>query len=318
MKLGRGNISQRLLRRMAWMFIDVNPDPSASVLLAGKGRSGTTWMASLINRNNDYRVIFEPFNPDRVKTFQHFGRRKYIREDCQDPRYLLPVERVLTGRFRSAWSDAKNTRLLLARKRLIKTVRANLFLGWLKARYPTVPIVLAIRHPCAVVTSAMRRGWSPVLPYMLDQEDLVHDFLAPHLDVILGARDDFEQHVVAWCIEHYVILRQFQQGQIHLLFWENLYDQPERELEQLFSFLGRPCEEHSEISPRQPSTTTSRETRVALASGRDLLELWRAEVSKEQLKRCVTILSAFGLDQVYSDDPLPNFAGALSLMTGSD
>jgi hypothetical protein len=310
----RAYLLRRLLRAMAWMFVDVNPDPSASVVLAGKGRSGTTWMADLINHNNDYRIIFEPFNPDRVAMCRHFGRRKYIRENSRDPRFLAPVEAIVTGRFRSAWSDAKNMRLFLAKRRLIKTVRATLFLRWLKSCYPTVPIVLALRHPCAVASSALKLGWTPAIPDMLAQEDLVEDFLAPYLDLILGARDDFERHVFAWCIEYYVVLRQFRIGEIYLLFWENLYDQPDWELEQVFDFLGERYEGHSGASLRKASSTTSKETRESIASGRDLLELWRAEVPREQVKRCLQILGVFGLDQIYSDDLRPHVAGARALL----
>ena len=250
MKPSRKNLSRCMSRAMAWMFIDVNPNPSASVVLAGRGRSGTTWMADLINHNNDYRLIFEPFNPDRVAMCLHFGRRRYIRARSRDPRFLAPVEAILTGRLRSAWSDARNTRLFLARRRLIKTVRATLFLRWLKSCYPSVPIVLAIRHPCAVISLALRLGWDPAIPDMLAQEDLVDDFLAPYLDRILGAHDDFERHVFTWCIEHYIVLRQFRAGEIYLLFWENLFDQPEWELEQVSNFLGRGYDGHSGASLR--------------------------------------------------------------------
>jgi hypothetical protein len=296
------------------MFIDVNRDPSGSVVLAGKGRSGTTWMADLINRNNDYRVIFEPFHPDRVPMCRHFGKRKYIRENSRDPQFLTPVDTILTGRFRSAWSDAENTRLFLVDKRMIKTVRATLFLRWLKSCYPTVPIVLAMRHPCAVVSSALRLGWAPAIPDLLDQKELVDDFLSPYLDQILAAQDDFEHHVFAWCIEHYVALSQFQVGEIHLLFWENLCDQPEREMEQVFDFLGKRKDDQTSASVGHPSSTTSKQTREAIASGQNLLDLWRKEVSREQLKRCLQILGIFGLDEIYSDHAKPNAKGALALM----
>jgi hypothetical protein len=299
---------------MAWMFIDVNPDPSASVVLAGRGRSGTTWMVDLLNHHNDYRIIFEPFNPEQVAMCRHFGRRKYLRESSRDPRFLEPVAAILTGRFRSAWSDSQNRRLFLARRRLIKTVRATLFLRWLKSCYPAVPVVLAMRHPCAVVSSALRLGWDPAIPDLLAQEDLVDDFLAPYLDRILGAGDDFERHMFAWCIEHYVVLKQFRPGEIYLLFWENLCDQPERELEQVFDFLGKQYDGRSGAGLRQPSSTTSKKTRGAIASGRNLVGLWQTEVSREQVKRSLEILSIFGLDQIYSDDSRPYVAGALALM----
>lgn len=62
------------------------------------------------------------------------------------------------------------------------------------------------------------------------------------------------------------------------------------------------------------SLTSSKQAREAIASGQNLLDLWRNRVSKEQLNRCLQILGIFGLDEIYSDDAKPNVNGALALM----
>lgn len=71
---------------------------------------------------------------------------------------------------------------------------------------------------------------------------------------------------------------------------------------------------HSGACFRQPSSTTGKKTRGALDSSRNLVDLWRTEVSREQVKWSVQILSVFGLDQIYSDDSRPDATGALALM----
>jgi hypothetical protein len=119
---------------------------------------------------------------------------------------------------------------------------------------------------------------------------------------------------LAWCIEHSIVLRQFRVGEIYLLFWENLCEQPELELEQVFKFLGKRYDGYTRAVVQEPSLTTSKGTREAIASGRNLLDLWRTEVSKEQVQWCLQALDVFGLAQIYSDDPRPNVAGALALM----
>ncbi len=46
-------------------LIDFN-DYRQTVFVSGVGRSGTTWVANIINYANDYRFMFEPFHPQRV------------------------------------------------------------------------------------------------------------------------------------------------------------------------------------------------------------------------------------------------------------
>lgn len=317
MKFSRENLSRVLFAQMGRVFVDYNKDPSTAVMLAGKGRSGTTWMADVINYNNDYRFIFEPFHPEKVEMCRHFGKRKYLRPESEDPLFLQTVDAILRGNIRSAWTDSRNRRFLLADKRLIKAVRANLFLKWLKVNFPQVPIIFAMRHPCAVVSSAMRWGWVPALPLLMQQTELVEDFLEPFVDPINSAQDDFEQHVFGWCIEHYVVLRQFQPGKLHLLFYENLCDNPEEEIDRIFDFLGKEYDERVMKKIRQPSRTTIRQNRELIASGKDLLDGWRKYISREQIRRCVEILEVFGLDQVYTDSSKPDAAGAMEMMKDS-
>jgi len=37
---------------------------SSLVFVAGTGRSGTTWLAQLLNANDQFRLIVEPFHPE--------------------------------------------------------------------------------------------------------------------------------------------------------------------------------------------------------------------------------------------------------------
>jgi hypothetical protein len=42
-----------------------------------------------------------------------------------------------------------------------------------------MPIILLLRHPCAVVASRLALGWKDNLFETMEQEDLVEDFLLP-------------------------------------------------------------------------------------------------------------------------------------------
>jgi len=124
-------------------FLDLGGGPEDCILLAGSGRSGTTWVGDVLNYENEYRTLFEPFWKRKVPLVAHFRARQYLAPGCTDPAYLEPARRILSGRIRNAFVDSLNTKWI-ARKRLVKDIRVNLMLGWFHARFPATPIVLLL------------------------------------------------------------------------------------------------------------------------------------------------------------------------------
>jgi hypothetical protein len=278
-------------------------DHRSSVFLAGSGRSGTTWVSAVINHRNAYRFVFEPFHPGRVRMMEAFRRRQYLRSGDRREEYLGPARTALTGGIRSLWTDRFNNKLV-ARRRLIKDIRANLLLGWIHENFPGMPIILLLRHPCAVVASQLALGWQEVLPETMEQEELVEDFLLPVEAEIQAARDPFERHLFSWCIENYVPLRQFGPGEIHLVFYESFLVHPEHELRRLFSFLGEDFDERAYRALRRPSPL-SHNPLIPSVDG------WRRFVTGRQLERAVEILGLFDLDRLYGEGTMPDPSGAL-------
>ena len=260
----------------------------------------------MINHRNAFRFVFEPFHPGKVGICKNFRRKQYLRPDDRREEYLGPAKTILTGGLRSFWTDRFNEKLV-ARRRLIKDIRANLLLGWMRANFPGMPIVLLLRHPCAVVASQLALGWKDILSETMEQEELVEDFLVPMEAEIRAARGGFERHLFTWCIENYVPLKQFGPGEIHLCFYENLLTRPEHELPRLFSFLGEGFDERVYDKLKRPSPL-SREVEVAA------VDAWRRSVTGRQLERAVEILGLFGLDRVYGEAPMPDPSGAHALM----
>ncbi|HJQ30280.1 MAG TPA: sulfotransferase [Rubrobacter sp.] len=292
-------------RLLGGLYVDLGKgDHRSSVFLAGSGRSGTTWLSEIINHRGTYRYVFEPFNPGKVGSFGHFRSKQYLRPDDRREEFLEPARRVLTGELRDPWTDRFHTRFV-ARRRLIKDIRANLLLGWMRANFPGMPIVLLLRHPCAVVASRLALGWKDNLSETMEQGDLVEDFLLPVEAEIRAARDDFERHLFLWCIDNYVPLRQFGPGEIHLSFYENLLVKPEAELRSLFAFLGEDFDSRvfgklGRASPLSRKNTTDHS-----------VEGWRNHTSPRRLERTTEILTLFGLDRLYGEGAMPDPSGAL-------
>src|SRR5919106_923333 len=231
-------IGAPLSRLPGGVYVDLGKgDHRSSVFLAGSGRSGTTWLSEIINHRRGYRYVFEPFNPGVVGPFCHFKTKQYLRPEDRREEFLEPARLALTGELRDTWTDRFNGRIV-ARRRLIKDIRANLLLGWMRANFPGMPIILLLRHPCAVVTSRLALGWKDNLTETMEQEELVEDFLLPVEAEIRDAQGAFERHVFSWCIENYVPLRQFGLGEIQLSFYERFLTHPEDEIPRLVEFLG--------------------------------------------------------------------------------
>jgi hypothetical protein len=299
------------------MLIDLGGDHRDALFVAGSGRSGTTWLAQVINYRNDYRLIFEPFHRELVPLCAHFLHAQYLPPGLQDPTYLEPVGEILSGRVRTRWTDRFNKNPL-PRRRIVKEIRGNLMLRWLSVNFPEMPIVLILRHPCAVAPSRLtvardpRQDWFPYVEETLSQPALRRSFLMPYLELARELRTDFEKHVFMWCVENFVPLRQFRSGQLHVLFYEDLCVHPEEEVDRLFDFLGEPYDRRVFRSWKRPSWQSKAHS--SIVTGKGLHDGWLELVSHDETRRAIEILAAFGLDRIYSADPMPRRAGVRELM----
>ncbi|MEE8601597.1 hypothetical protein [Euzebya tangerina] len=305
---------RRTITRVRRSTILDRPDVRRTGLLAGSARSGTTWVAGLLNAENAYRDMFEPFHPGKVDRISHFAFRQYLRADEMRPRFTEPIMSILAGDIRHPWVDKHNERLWV-RYRLIKEIRANLFLGFIRAAVANLPIVLLLRHPVAVAASRAELGWSVDLRSFLAQSDLVEDHLAPFVDVISSTSDPFLQHVVLWCIENRVALRDLgaaSPARTHVCYYEHFCADPVAETTAVLELFARaglvpPSAEHT-ASVRQVADRPSplAKAHSAVNTGDDRIRGWRSRVSVEQVRLALDLVTAFGLDGIYSDDVLPH------------
>lgn len=305
----------RVLRSLKWLrtpvrrrmgiryVIDREPDYRKTIFLAGTARSGTTWVSELINARNEYRYIFEPFNPGRVPQMRAFGPRRYLRPGEENPELFSIAEDVVTGRIRNSWTERYNRRFITD-ERLVKDIRTNLMLKWLHDAFPEMPIVLLLRHPCAVANSYAQHGWHGSVSPLLSQQNLVDDYLRPHLQAIGGARDSFERALFIWCIETLVPLKQFGGEGLHVVFYERLAEDAGAEMQRIYRFLQKPFDASVLTAADRPSRTSRRGS--AIANGRNPATSWIGKVDSSRVERAREIVDMFGLDGIYGDGVMPN------------
>jgi hypothetical protein len=243
-------------------------------VIAGFGRSGTTWIQDVVAQANRLRAVFEPLHSQLISGAQGHAHRYLSASDESDELYRL-LHRFFYEDYLSLWSDyrivknrllPKSEDLVSWRKfkawlhfisnsknnvvryhwqrrykeRIVKFVRANMMLTWLQEKFDA-RIVFVIRHPAAVVLSQMRAlpAWSlddRINIYRNDKQLLaVLDDNAKQL--LFESLEPVESLTLSWCIENSVALRQANAGAIHVVYYENLLQDGKREWTKLLSAL---------------------------------------------------------------------------------
>lgn len=292
------------------------------VWLIGDGRSGTTWVADVINWDKRYREMFEPFHPLLVSDMHSMALHQYIRVNDTSTPLIRVAADVFAGRFTHHRVDQQNTRLLY-RGLLIKDIFANLLACWASRHFPGVKIVLLIRNPFAVAVSKWKRrywSWMTDPRLFLQQPALLEDYLGPFQDAISQVSDDYvERQVMIWAIIHYVPLRQFKSGEIYTLFYENVYENPREEFSRLLRYLNPRLPPHGVLSEgmveavARPSYVAGSESTVLL--GQSPIGQWRKELTPNQVTAGKRILDMFGLGQLYGDDGRPKHSGVHAILS---
>lgn len=279
--------------------------PDSTVFLAGTGRSGTTWLEDLINCNLDFRIMFEPFNSYQVPELKNWHHRQYIPSNSTGNRFIETCQKILSGRIKNHWIDKFNNKKWI-KKRLIKDIRCHLMLHWLHRQYPDMPIVFLLRHPCAVAASKLnQKNWTSDLTPFLEQEDLITDFLSPYIDEILKAESDFDKHIFLWCIENYVVLKQFQPEQMTMFFYEDILLNPVEQLQRLKDSLKLDIPSDIQEVFKKPSAVTKKQNGVAIEQPTPYS--WKSKLTTEQIERSYEICSLFGLQSLYKELGNPNY-----------
>jgi Sulfotransferase domain len=285
-------------------YFNPTPEVGRSILVAGTARSGTTWLADLIASQIPSRILFEPFNPDLVSDYCRFHYFQYMRPGTENPEFYAFANKIFTGNIRHHWIDRQNERIF-SKFRLVKEIRANLALKWLHDNFPQVPILFMVRHPCAVVSSRIELGWATdmdIKPF-LAQPELIEDHLLPYMDLIMNAVTMEEKHTIIWCVSNLVPLKQFNPGEIKVVYYENLCIQPEKELPSLFDFIGQPYSRSVIDMINQPSQTTKLTS--AVVRGLDKIENWKKKLSPAQIASVLQMVDAFGMGHLYGESLSP-------------
>lgn len=293
----KNSIYQRFYR-------ETNNDIANSILVAGSARSGTTWLAEVLAKVLHARIMFEPFYNRQVSVWQKYPDILYKENTKRDDGLYADVEALLTGSVRNAWVDS-DLNVFRSRYRVVKEVRANLFLHWIVHWFPHLPVIFIIRHPCAVVASRLSKGWPAEkdLRGFAEQESLVRDVLGGDRSILEEQGSEIEKNALIWSITNFVPLQKCNENQLKIVFYENLVRNPEHELSRIFSNLPTTLSCNSDVDLRMPSLTSNR-SRGSLRND-NFLRDWQTRFSETEIDQILNVCERFGLTRYYSKKPEP-------------
>jgi hypothetical protein len=214
------------------------------LIIAGSGRSGTTWVLDVLAEANNLRPVFEPLNPFGVSEARPFCNR-YLRENDYEPELKCFMEKIFNGKLNHIWPNTRflpsllrpsiskmsswnyNYTLLSRYKNFLiqyyyyvrkksfrpitKFIRANLMLDWIERNFGA-KIVYIVRHPGAVVASKITASKT--------EGGAIWDFTGPNEQRILSQYKHDEQLRTDYLDKYYEIFSEkLSPVSGHTLLW---------------------------------------------------------------------------------------------------
>lgn len=318
-------------------------EPGVTRIIAGFGRSGTTWVQDVLAEANQLRPVFEPLHPSFVPGAAAYAHR-YLTASDAAPELQGLLNTYIWGEFWSLWSDYRIVRRRLYPRprhfvswqafreqlhfyreslqsfrayhpqrrrpqRIVKLVRGNMMLGWLRAHFDA-RIVFLIRHPAAVIASQMKavRTWDPYpqLEVYKKDERLVDALDTPLREFLFGKVPAVEAYALSWCIENRIALDQARELDIPVVCYETMLEEGEPQWRRVLAALAlekMPSAELVEKPSQQAWGDKAHDRKLVRQYG-----LWMTLMDDAVAKSIQSVLDLSGMDMYSVDAALPHGA----------
>jgi len=291
--------------------------PEETILLAGSPRSGTTWCAELLRSAPGYLQLTEPlWNGLRRVRAAGLGDRTCAPPDEARPELARFFEELLRGRplFHGWLTDDSLADALRARRLLLKCIRANRLLPWLARNFETRGIVLLVRHPCAVISSAMMHPFFRPPAGVSELDRAYVEARAPERAALLDTlKTEAELRALTWALDQHAAFGALKEKRVTLLSYEKLVLESAAELERVFAALRLPVPAGAAGRLDRPSREAHAWSAAhGRASAEERIGGWRKRLTGEQVRRVLAVTGAFGIEG-FSEETVPDFARVGSL-----
>jgi hypothetical protein len=282
-----------------------------TIVISGSPRTGTTWLMEILAGSlPSYLSLYEPLH---LRWFSRaeaagFTPRTFIDPADAGSRIMRSyLEDVFTGKtislrphYRFTLGDIYNR--LLAKKLLVKFVRANRLLPHISRNYALKGVLCIHRHPCATIASQIRTRWHG---YMISGDTPPSKKLVlreavniPVIDNETRARLQRAEHMeeilaIVWALD-FLVPERYDDGSWHTVKYEDLVLNGRETLADLYNYLGETdrLEKGLEIIDR-PSITTRDKSDITDVNYQ--LAKWEMDLTQQQIERIRNVLEWFNI-----------------------
>ena len=232
-----------------------------SVTVVASKRTGSTWVQELLSSGPGSAPC-----SSRSRAIPGFascreGPEEVIAPDEEVPDLEAFLAAAMRGAHLTRWSMrlASQRQLLTADRFVVKHVQLCRAAGWLGRTFPETPMVVVVRHPCAVVQSMLTVRWSgSTEAEILAKRPESATRLA--IEILDGRSSPAEVFAALWASEMLAMLGETDPAQASLVAYESVVDDPVATLGPIMEQLRipRPADLWRPPVSRRPPPTSRR------------------------------------------------------------
>jgi hypothetical protein len=268
------------------------------LLIAGHGRSGTTWVGNVLAKAPRVLYCFEPGSPVVRREGGQDTWFRYLRPGDRDHQMEQTFDTAFGGLpYGRGWRRGLWHRLIPGYRLVVKEVAAFMCLEWLVERYDPAVLVV-IRHPCPTILSELKQGTDAEASRlaMLRQPHLWDGRLPEQRAALEQAQTPVEILAAIWALRQRVLADALARHPAWpLVFYEALCAEPVAQFRHLFQSSGLAWTPQVEQYVIQSSTTQA----AGLYSGRRLsahqTDRWRQEMRPAEIAAVRRVIEPFEL-----------------------
>ncbi|MGM0498051.1 MAG: sulfotransferase [Bacteroidota bacterium] len=277
------------------------------LIISGSPRSGTTWVAETIAEiYRSRRILWEPLQESNIdKKGFGFSKRPYIDESSAQTKIddffssLLQAKQANPHLLRLRKYPLKQLFSLLQNQNLIiKFVRGNGVVGYLRRRFSIPVPLIIVRHPCAVIASQLNMGRWEDHPYIdnefLRKKPTIQEHINYHAPLA-------QRLAMTWACD--VLAAKENKENLHIVYYEDIVTNGPETLLPVFQSWGwsDTPKKLEKLLGRFSSTTHKWSS---LDSNENKLTRWMKELDAGTIEEILRTVHSFGVSD-YIDDPLP-------------
>lgn len=267
------------------MILDLLNKPTQTLLVLGSARSGTTWLAEIINNTQKYKYLFEPFHAGKATCWKGLDFYPIITEDdvTRATLRVKSLKKILNGRVKQGdeWVYGHG-RQYKAPNLMIKAIRAQFMLPAIYKIKPEIKTIYIKRDLVDTISSQIKSGF-PAPMKLLDSNKakLVNSDDIKRFRQECGISET-SMRVLKWSIENKVAIDYLKKN-THSLFinYEELKKDPQKQIKRILSFIESDASPVDIINASTRPSSTSALSRKNDAKTGEIKELQK--ISKKAL-----------------------------------